>query len=337
MNNPAEKEGVWFVYDGECPMCTSAAHALRIKKDYGAIHLINARDATDEPLVKDINKRGFDLDEGMVIYASGRFYHGKDALKFMARYGDAGNLFTAFCKSLFWSEAISSLTYPWMRGTRNWLLRRKKAERIDNLKLKDIPTFKFIFGAAWESLPPVMKKHYANRPYTDDVTVVEGTLDVMCKQPLKLLAPVMRLMGQIPARNEQDVPVTVRFQSDKNTKAFHFNRVFNFQNGKPYAFRSRMLQIKENEVVEMMRFGLGWKMLYLWDGEKVILQHKGYVLRLFGHFIPVPLTMLMGKGYAEESVVDDDSFDMVTHITHPWWGKIYEYKGRFKIVEVAEN
>lgn len=81
MSNLAEKEGVWFVYDGECPMCTSAAHALRIKKDYGALHLINAREAANDPLVKEINQQGF--------------YHGKDALKFMARYGDAGNVFTA--------------------------------------------------------------------------------------------------------------------------------------------------------------------------------------------------------------------------------------------------
>lgn len=331
MSNLAEKEGVWFVYDGECPMCTSAAHALRIKKDYGSIHLINARKMANDPLVDEINQRGLDLDEGMVIYASDRFYHGKEALRFMARYGEASNVFTAFCKSLFWSGSISSLTYPWMRGTRNWLLRRRSAGRIDNLGLKNEPTFKSIFGEAWDDLPPVMHKHYANRPYTDDESVVEGTLDVMCKQPLKFLAPLMKLMGQIPAHNEESVPVTVCFQSDKDTKAFHFNRMFNFKSANPYAFKSRMVQIKDNKVIEIMRFGLGWKMLYLWDGEKVVLKHRGYALRLFGHFIPMPLTLLMGEGYAEEVAVNDDTFDMITHITHPWWGKVYEYKGRFKV------
>ncbi len=193
------------------------------------------------------------------------------------------------------------------------------------------PIFKSIFGEAWNDLPPSMHKHYANRPYADDESVVEGTLDVMCKQPLKFLAPLMKLMGQIPAHNEESVPVTVRFQSDKDTKAFHFNRTFNFKNAKPYTFKSRMVQIKGNEVIEIMRFGLGWKMLYLWDGEKVVLKHRGYALRLFGHFIPVPLTLLMGEGYAEEIAVDEDTFDMITHIIHPWWGKVYEYKGRFEV------
>lgn len=193
------------------------------------------------------------------------------------------------------------------------------------------PIFKSIFGESWEALPPIMQKHYANRPFTGDETSVEGTLDVMCKAPLKWLAPLMKLMGQIPTHNEKDVPVTVQFQSDNDTNAFHFNRTFRFKNTKPYIFHSRMVQIKDNEVIEIMRFGLGWKMHYLWDGEKVMLQHKGYVLRLFGHFIPLPLTLLIGEGYAEEIAVDDDTFEMITYITHPWWGKIYEYKGRFGV------
>lgn len=197
--------------------------------------------------------------------------------------------------------------------------------------MNDESIFKSVFGESWGDLPVVFKRHYANRPYTNDETVVEGHLDVTCRQPLLLLGPVMRLMGQIPACNEQRVPVTVRFQSDQDSRSFHFARTFNFKNVRPYSFHSRMVQLKDNEVIEIMRFGLGWKMLYLWDGEKVVLQHRGYALCLFGHFIPVPLTLLMGKGYAEEITVDENTFDMITHITHPWWGKVYEYKGRFTL------
>lgn len=201
------------------------------------------------------------------------------------------------------------------------------------MNLEEEPIFKNIFGQAWNALPPVMRKHYANRPYTDDLTIAEGVLDVMCKGPLKLIAPLMMVLGQIPAHNEMNVPVTVRFQSDRNSRAFHFNRSFQFKNIKPYTFPSRMIQIKDNEVIEIMTFGLGWRMLYLWDGEKVILKHRGYALQVFGHFIPIPLTPLLGEGYAEEVAVDDDTFDMITHITHPLWGRIYQYKGRFKMAE----
>lgn len=331
MSTLEEKKGVWFVYDGECPICAYAAEALRIKQDYGELNTINAREAKTDPLVEEINRKGLDLDEGMVIYANNQFYHGKEALKFMSQYGETKNAFMAAFKGLFWSNTLSWLMYPWLRGARNWLLKRKQVTRIDNLQLKNEPTFKSIFGQSWDDLPPIMKKHYANRPYTTETNTVQGTLDVMCCPPLLWLSPIMKLLGQVPAYNETNVPVTVRFQSDLNSKSFHFNRTFNFAKGKPYTFRSRMIQIENDEVIEIMRFGIGWKMQYKWDGEKVVLSHRGYALSLFGHFIPLPLTIIMGQGYAEESPIDDNTFEMVTHITHPWWGKIYEYKGRFEV------
>lgn len=330
MSNFAAKDGVWFVYDGECPMCTNAAHALRIRQQCGSLHLINAREAANDGLVKEVTARGYDLDEGMVIYYADRFYHGKDALKFIAKHGSSQNAFTAFCKSLFWSDTISRITYPWMRGTRNWLLRNRKVGRIDNLNCKQEPTFKPIFGDAWDDLPPVIKKHYANRPYTNDKVTVEGHLDVSCAKHMSLLAPVFWLLGTVPPINEKAVPVTVHFESKPDTKEFCFNRIFHFKDRKPYEFRSRMIQTKGNEVIEVMRFGISWRMNYLWEGGKVILRHKGYALKAFGHFIPLPITWLLGRGDAEEWAVGDDTFDMCATITHPWLGKVYEYKGQFK-------
>lgn len=331
MSTLKDKTGVWFVYDGDCPICTYAAEALQIKQDFGALSIINAREVKDDPLIEEINQRGLDLDEGMVIYVDDQFYHGKEALQFIAKYGETKSLFMRFFKGLFWSDMLSRIMYPWMRGMRNWLLHRRKVERIDNLKFRDEPIFKPIFGEDWHSLPLVMKKHYTNHPYSTDVTIVEGTLDVFCEPPLIWLSPLMKVLGQIPAINENNVPVTVCFESDLNSKAFHFKRVFNFANRKPYSFRSRMLQIKDNEVVEIMRFGLAWRMRYSWDGEKVVLAHRGYALQLFGHLLPLPLTVVLGAGNAVEYPVDDNTFDMEVNITHPWWGNIYGYKGRFEV------
>ena len=333
MNDLNDRSGVWFVYDGDCPVCTHAAEALRIKQEYGSLNTLNARDEHNDPLLGEINRRGIDLDEGMVIYADGSFYHGKGALKFMASHGDNKNMFMSIFKGLFWSDVIARLTYPWMRACRNWLLRRKNVGRIDNLKLKKSPTFQAIFGSEWDNLPAVMQKHYANHPYSNEVTAVEGKLDVYCKPPLLWLSPIMKLMGQVPAFNETNVPVTVHFESDVNSKAFHFNRMFSFSNGSTYKFKSRMLQISGDEVVEIMRFGLGWKMRYGWNGEQVTLTHKGYALYFLGHFIPLPLTFLMGSGNAIEYPVDDNTFDMEVNITHPLWGDMYGYKGRFEVIK----
>lgn len=334
MNDQYQKKEIWFIYDGECPLCNSAAQALKIKKDYGTLHLLDARLTKSHPLIEKTKKNGFDLDEGMVIFDGHQFYHGSTALNFMARYGDNRGTFNLLNKALFWSGKFAFITYPWMRGIRNLLLRLKKVPKIDNLNLKNEPIFKDIFGTAWNELPPVMHKHYANRPYTNDCTIVEGKLDVMCAKHLKLFSPFLWLLGGIPPHNEKDVPITVKFKSDETTKKFHFNREFRFRKRKPYHFRSSMIQKAGNEVIELMRFGLAWRMNVVWEDDRVKLQHKGYALHLFGHYLPLPLTLLLGEGNAEETAVDENTFDMFVDITHPLWGKIYEYKGRFEIKQV---
>jgi predicted DCC family thiol-disulfide oxidoreductase YuxK len=332
MSEPvAYREGVWFVYDGDCPICTRAAQALKIKETYGSLHLLNAREKQSHPLIDEINKQCLDLDEGMVIFYDDRFYHGEGALRFMARHGETRGLFNYFNKSLFWSESLARFFYPWMRSTRNLLLRMREIPQIDNLNKRDQPIFKSIFGEAWDDLPLIMRKHYANRPYTDDILSVEGCLDVMCSGPIKALRPLFLLLRLIPPYNENNVPVTVTFESVKDTCEFQFNRTFHFTNRKPYRFRSRMIQVEGNEVIEIMRFGIGWRMNYLWQDGKVILKHKGYAMKLFGLYIPLPLTTILGEGYAEEVAVDDETFSMFVEIRHPWWGKIYEYKGQFRI------
>lgn len=335
MNDPFGKDGIWFVYDGECPLCRSAALALKIKQEYGELHLINARDNAEAALIEAINKQGLDLDEGMVIFTQDNYYHGKEALKFMARYSEANNLHNLFYKSLCWSDRLASIIYPWLRGLRNLLLKRNDTIQIDNLNHKKSPTFKNIFGEAWDQLPPVMQKHYANHPYSNDRTTVEGVLDIICRGPMRLCAPLLWLIGGVPPINEKQVSVTVHFDSDINSKAFAFNRTFYFKNRTPYQFRSSMIPISGNELVEVMKFNICWRMHYSWEDNRVKLKHKGYAFKLFGYFIPLPITFILGRGDAEEIAVDDDTFDMNVSMTHPLWGHMYEYKGRFKIVDSA--
>ena len=55
----------------------------------------------------------------MVIFTHGKLYHGKDALKIMAEHGEVKGFFMLASKDLFWSETLSQLMYPWMRGALN--------------------------------------------------------------------------------------------------------------------------------------------------------------------------------------------------------------------------
>ena len=69
----------------------------------------------------------------------------------------------------------------------------------------------------------------------------------------------------------------------------------------------------------------------------MILHHRGYVLRLFNMPLPLPLSLTIGKAYAEELPLSNNDFGMWTHINHPLFGEALRYTGTFKIAEIACN
>ena len=318
---------IWFIYDGDCPICTSAAQALRIKAHFGDLKVLNAREP--HPLVEEVNRRRFDLDEGMVIYDGESFYHGPEALRFMAKYGEAQNAFMGFTKLFYWSDTLAKLTYPWMRGVRNWLISRSGFAPIDNLNYGADPIFATVFGQHWHELPLALKKHYQNRPFSQERIRVTGHLNVRTAKPFRWLAPIAKLLGQIPLANAKDVPVTVDFLSAPRERTLGFHRQFYFHPSRPYHFKSRMTPQKNGQVFERMAGGFCWRLRYEWDQDRIKMHHVGYGLHWFGHLIPLPITWIFGAGYAEEWAIDDNSFAMKTYITHPWWGEIYRYSGEF--------
>lgn len=328
--------GVWFVYDGDCPLCSYAAQAIEIKKQCGELHLIDARSHADHPLILDINAQNLDLDEGMVIYWKNKFYHGKDALRFMAKHGRPKGFFNRINHWLFQSDKLATFFYPGLRGIRNFLLRRLSKSKIDNLRRNEPPIFASVFGHQWDNLPVVFKQHYANRPYSRDKVIVEGKLDVYCRSYMNLLRPLFRILGSVPVVTEKEVPVTVCFDSSEHSSAFHFNRIFNFAEGKPYHFRSRMISIGNGEVIEVMRFGICWRTRFDYtttDNNRVTLTHRGYAIKILNFFLPLPITWLLGRGDAEEIAVDDYHFDMKVKMTSPIFGLVYSYAGRFEITK----
>jgi predicted DCC family thiol-disulfide oxidoreductase YuxK len=127
---------VWFVYDGECPICCAAAQALRIRKAVGQLHLVDARVETDHPLLAEIAAHQLDLDEGMVIHFGDRLYHGADALQLMALLGSGQGWFNRMNALLFRSAVPARWAYPLMRSARNLAIRLRGVTSIDNLQRK---------------------------------------------------------------------------------------------------------------------------------------------------------------------------------------------------------
>ena len=196
----------------------------------------------------------------------------------------------------------------------------------------DVPIFKTIFGKDWDQLPSVMKSHYAVRAGSDDWVVVEGHLNVKISPMVSLMA---RLTGLLVPYSGENIPVTVVFHSAPGENGFYFDRTFHFPDKGDVVFRSCMKPAGGNELIEFMGLGIGWRCAFDWQDSKVVLSHRGYVWRLFGLNIPLPLTWLMGCGHAEETPLSDKEFSMWTHANSSLFGPTFGYKGTFKITEVS--
>lgn len=196
---------------------------------------------------------------------------------------------------------------------------------------KNQAIFRSIFGQDWESLPPVMHRHYANRPFCNDVVIARGTMDVSMCLLMRLMSPMLRLAGTLFPWQARDIPVTVRFLSHPESAAYSLERTFRAPDRPPFVFYSSMEHQGQDIVVEFMKFGVGWKHRFYYDGDRIVLAHRGYVWRVAGLLLPIPLAWILGKGYAEERAIDDNSFRMLMHITHPLLGRVYSYSGTFRI------
>lgn len=189
--------------------------------------------------------------------------------------------------------------------------------------------FKPVFGSSWEKLPPVFQKRYINRPFSHDICTVEGEMDISFSKTMSCLMPFFRLLHVLVPYQGKNIPVKVDFRSQVDSNAVCLDRKFYFPGKQPYEFNSCMQIIKDNDVVERMALGMGWRTHYFYDGKKVVMQHKGYIWRVFGLNIPIPLEIFLGKGHAEEEMIDDNSYRITMTMSHSLLGIMYSYSGNF--------
>lgn len=103
---------LWVVYDGECPFCSSYIRLYRLRDVAGKVHLVDAREP--HPILEELRARGLDLDEGMVVKAAGRLYHGAEAMQILAMLSTGSGLFHRVNRAIFRHPGLARALYPWL-------------------------------------------------------------------------------------------------------------------------------------------------------------------------------------------------------------------------------
>jgi hypothetical protein len=199
----------------------------------------------------------------------------------------------------------------------------------------DRPIFAEVFADQWDDLPPVLKAHYGNRPFSCDSVTRLGRLDIAMSPLMRRFRWLLRLTGVLTPFEGRSVPCEVRTLSCANSRALVFERRFTLKTGAPYVFRSEMVCAGPHTVMEWFRFGGGWKASYHVEDGRVMIRHLGYAWRLSGRTVPLPrwLDKLFGTGTAFEAATGPDRFDMGVELNHPLHrGPMFSYGGEFTVL-----
>jgi len=198
------------------------------------------------------------------------------------------------------------------------------------MKNKCDPIFKQILGDQWNDLGKVIQDHYFLKPYSDDYICVKGEMDEIYHSPIaKLLIPFALLFGAIVPYNRNNVPIDVHYNSKSDNSTLYWDRVFKLSPTHDFHFKSHMEMQSGNEVIEYVRFGVGMRLLVTAENGVLIFKDNGYVWKLFGVNIPIPINLIFGKAYIEERPIDDEHFSMKMIIKHPLFGDLFRYSGKF--------
>ncbi|RJG05271.1 DUF393 domain-containing protein [Noviherbaspirillum cavernae] len=119
------REGNYILYDGDCPFCSNFVKLVRLKKAVGPVTLLNMRENTD--LASHYRRKGYNLDQGMLLHLGGEDYWGADCMNRIALLSSDSDVFNKLNAVVFRHKRLSKLIYPLLRAGRNvtlWLMGR---------------------------------------------------------------------------------------------------------------------------------------------------------------------------------------------------------------------
>ena len=198
--------------------------------------------------------------------------------------------------------------------------------------------FQNVLADDWSLLGSVIKRHYFLRPHSDDYICVSGVMSrIHHSWFAKIFLPFGVLFGAVVPFRASNVPVDVHYNCCKENANIYWDRVFKLSEKNHYHFKSHMEHISGNEVIEFVRFGVGMRLKVTAEDGAIVFRDKGYIWRIFGMHIPIPVALFFGNAYVEERPLDENNFSMKMVLNHSVFGILFSYEGKFCLEEDLHN
>ena len=110
-----------FIYDGECPFCNHFAELLELKSKIKNISILDGR--KNPKLIKDLLKKGYDLDKGAILLKNKEILHGSSAINNICKLiNNPSSKLLEILSSTFKSSTRTKLIFPFLVTARRFAL-----------------------------------------------------------------------------------------------------------------------------------------------------------------------------------------------------------------------
>ena len=116
-----EDSTLTFIYDGECPFCNHFAELLELKSEIKNITILDGR--KNPELIKDLLKKGYDLDKGAILFKNEEIFHGANAINTICKLiNQPSSKLLEILSTTFKSSRRTNLIFPFLVRARRLAL-----------------------------------------------------------------------------------------------------------------------------------------------------------------------------------------------------------------------
>ena len=116
-----EESALTFIYDGECPFCNHFAELLELKSKINNISILDGR--KNPELMRDLLKKGYDLDKGAILLKNKEIFHGANAINTICKHiNNPSSKLLEILSITFKSSKRTKLIFPFLVRARRLAL-----------------------------------------------------------------------------------------------------------------------------------------------------------------------------------------------------------------------
>lgn len=185
------------------------------------------------------------------------------------------------------------------------------------------PLMQLALGEDWQRLPPALQAHYQAGANVD-----VGTLTIEYPPLMRPYLFLLNRVGALIDRKGTATEATVR-KHMSGERQYWYRRI-RFDDGRQARFDSQWVYAGGNQLIEYVNPLFGLRMSVQVDDGRLLYRGVHVVLKLGPLLLPIPEWLLLGHTTIVEQAQEDGSFCMDFRLTHPWFGQVYRYAGRFR-------